>query len=192
MTGISGVLNFGDEQYARYIGDFVDQMDPATRAHLAVAYQNVIPIISALHTDSDKRGESFTIEDFIIDLDSIPVDESDEILSRRHHWILFAALLARLEKLGRRTQQIRPMAATIWTLIITEYPRLKALLPHNVVWTDAEKEWFELGESDGKLMENGINFDIPPQFAREPIVEQFARSLGVFYWPQKTRIGFVP
>lgn len=107
-------------------------------------------------------------------------------------WFLFAALLARLEKLGRRTEPVRPLAAATWTVIVTEYPRLKVLLPNNVVWTEDEKAWFELSESDKKLMEIGINYHIPPQFAREPIVERFARDLCVFYWPQKSRIGFVP
>lgn len=192
MTNIDAVLQLDDLQYAKYIAAFVDEMDPATRAHLAVAYQNLIPALSALRRVSEERGQTFTVEDLISQFAEEPDDERDEIGVRRRFWFLFAALLARLEKLARRTEAVAPIAASTWALIITEYPRLKALLPHNVVWKESEKEWFELDEPDEKLMEIGINYHIPPRFARDPVVERFATDLGVFYWPQKNRIGFVP
>lgn len=192
MSSQSDILSLSDIEYAKFIAEFVDQMDPATRAHLAVAYQNFIPYISALHRHYDKLGIPFTIENVIAEWEAESNPELDEIAVRRHSWFFFAALLARLEKLARRTEVVRPIAAAIWTVIITEYPRLKLLLPHNVVWSDEEKEWFQLQDSDERLMEVAINHHIPPQFSREEIVKRFASDLGLFYWPEKSRIGFVP
>lgn len=179
-------------RYAAFVADFVDDMDPATRAHVAVAYQNLIPWVSALHQTERERGFSFTIEQAIQILNDELEVRRDEINQRRFAWLTFAATIARLEKLARQETAIVPLAATIWTIIATEYPRLKILLPHNIVWTSEEKLWFDLARSDHELIQSCVNHDIPPIFASHEIVEKFADSLGLFYWPQKTRIGFIP
>lgn len=98
MTEISEILKSTDERYAIFVAEFVDGLDPATRAHLAVAYQNLIPTLSDFSGAYCTRGIPFTVEIFIIQLESELPLARDEINSRRISWFLFAALLARLEK----------------------------------------------------------------------------------------------
>ena len=178
--------------YTQFIADFVEEMDPATRAHVAVAYQNLLPWVGALYQYEKERGNSFTIESAIEILSHETELREDEINKRRFAWLGFAALIARLEKLARDDPSIIPMSATIWTIIATEYPRLKILLPNNVVWKSEEKVWFDLNESDADLIRQCVNHHIPPQFSSNEIVERFADSLGIFYWPSTSRIGFIP
>jgi hypothetical protein len=191
--GLSHVLELSDADYAKFIADFVDNMDGATRAHVAVAYQNLIPILSAIYSHNRKHGSDFTTEEFIKGA-AERVDElvSDEINSRRNSWFLFAAMIARLEKIARRDESVIPISATIWTKIATEYPRLKILLPHNVVWSDDEKAWFSFSDDDSDLIGLAVNHHIPTKFAKHPITERFAKSMDLFYWPSETRIGYVP
>ncbi|MGN6270805.1 MAG: hypothetical protein ACTHM0_13050 [Sphingomonas sp.] len=167
-------------------------MDPATRAHTAVAYQNLLPIISALYQHNRSKGAETSIEQFLSDLGDSLESTNDEIAQRRLSWFMFAGLIARLEKLARSDEEVIPVAATIWTIIATEYPRLKTLLPHNVVWKHDEKEWFELNISDRELIQTAVNHHIPPRFATHEIVKRFARDLDLFYYPSKTRIGYIP
>jgi hypothetical protein len=186
------LLAMEDLQYAQFVADFVDQMDGGTRSHVAVAYQNLLPMVSAFHTHNKQHGGSYFIEDLITDTAAKLESTQDEINSRRYSWFLFAALVARLEKLARTNDEIVPIGAAIWSIIATEYPRLKHTLPHNVVWSDAEKEWFDLCETDERLMSLAINNHIPLAFAQHDIIADFARRTGVPHWPSTHRIVFVP
>lgn len=191
-TSTLSIARLPSRQYLSFIVRFVDEMDPATRAHVAVAYQNFIPLVSALYQFNNERGVAFESEDLLESLADEAEKSSDEINQRRFSWLYFAGLIARLEKLARKDEAVVPVGATLWTIIITEYPRLKLLLPHNIVWKEDEKLWFDLDQSDAHLMELGVNHHIPPTFARHDIVRRFAKDLGVAYLPSKTRIGFIP
>lgn len=87
MANISDVLALSDVDYAKYTAQFVDEMDPATRAHLAVAYQNFIPYVSALHRVCDERREECSIENVIAEWASEPDDNMDEVTIRRHYLV---------------------------------------------------------------------------------------------------------
>jgi hypothetical protein len=117
---------------------------------------------------------------------------TDEISSRRVTWFLMAALVARLEKVAKSNPGVIAIGATIWTIILTEYPRLKILLPHNIVWSPVEKEGFDLHQPDEVMIERGMNYDVPLVFAEHTIVSDFAKRMNLFYFPWKERVGFVP
>jgi hypothetical protein len=188
----SSIARLPPDEYVPFIIQFVDEMDPATRAHIAVAYQNLIPLVSAYRQFNDERGLRFEIEDLLESLAAEVERPHDETNHRRFSWLYFAGLLARLEKLARHDEAIVPVGATLWTIIVTEYPKLRFLLPNNVVWKEDEKLWFDLELSDPELMELGINHHIPPKFAQHDIVRRFARDLGAIYLPSRTRLGFIP
>jgi hypothetical protein len=106
--------------YLTFVRDFVDEMDSATRAHTAVAYRNLLPIVTAMYQVTKAKGEKFEIEDLTRML-ARKVDEArDEINSRRLSWFLFSSYLGRLEKLARTHPEVIPLGAAIWTLIICE------------------------------------------------------------------------
>lgn len=187
------MLAFDDSTYAGMIAELFDNMDPATRAHVLVAYENLVPLLSAMWSAGKKQGEEVTVELFIpLVAEKLETAQGDEIGSRRWSWFLFAALLGRLEKLSRDSPAIAETGARIWCTIAEDAPRLKGLLPRNVVWKPEEKEWFDLSMADEKLTEWTINHAMPPMFAKLELVKAFAHSRGLFYWPSKSRIGIIP
>lgn len=197
------LLGLAPQAYAEAMRDFFDSMDPATKAHVVVAYENLLPVLSACYSQARKEGGSFTVEDFIRELGPRLDSYTDEVNSRRMAWSLFAALLGRLEKLAREDIGIKEIGAGmhrrqaakllgIWCGLVREMPRLKALLPNNVVWKQQEKDWFDLSKSDEAMLEYGLNHTIPPVFAKTAPVEAMAKGLGIHYWPGNTRIGIIP
>lgn len=192
LIEISRVLERTDEGYAQFVAEFVDGLDPATRAHLAVAYQNLIPTLSGMASAYKNRDIEFTVEIFISQLERDMSAVTDEINSRRLTWFLIAALLARLEKIAKRSARITDLGATIWTIVLTEYPRLKVVLPRNIVWSSQEKEWFDIDEPDKVLIERGMNYHVPFIFSNTEIMEDFARSMDISHHPMEGRIGYVP
>lgn len=186
------LLGLAPQAYAEAMRDFFDVMDPATKAHVVVAYENLLPVLSACYSHAKKEGGSFTVEDFIRELGPRLDTYTDEVNSRRMAWSLFAALLGRLEKLARDNAGIKELGAGIWCGLVREMPRLKALLPNNVVWKPQEKDWFDLSKSDADMLEFGLNHTVPPVFAKTVPVEAMAKELGIHYWPGNTRIGIIP
>ena len=187
------MLERTNEGYASFVAEFVDGLDSATRAHVAVAYQNLIPNLSGMARAFHGRDMPFTIEIFIRNLEQDLPIATDEINSRRLSWFLMAALVARLEKTANETPSTVDVGALVWTIILTEYPRLKILLPRNVVWSEEEKEWFDLSQTDAILIERGVNYDVPPIFSKTKVMADFARQMGLFYNPLEDRSGlFVP
>jgi hypothetical protein len=160
---------------------------------VAVAYQNLIPTLSGVARVYRSRNIAFTIEIFIRQLERDLPTATDEVNSRRLHWFFMAALVGRLEKIAKETPAVIDVGAVLWTIILTEYPRLKVLLPHNVVWSDQEKEWFDLSQTDATLIERGVNYDVPLIFSKTGIMADFAERMGLFYYPMQDRAGiFVP
>lgn len=186
------LLGFDDLSYASAVYEFVENMDAATKAHVMVAYENLLPVLSACYSHARKEGKSFTVEDFIRELGPRLESYTDEVNSRRMSWSLFAAMIGRLEKLARSNEQVKLIGARTWCLLIPEIPRLKALLPNNVVWRPEEKDWWDLTKTDEALVEYGLNHTIPPVFAKTEPVVTLAEQLGLHYWPANSRIGIIP
>ena len=115
-SAVERILDYSDTDYVSFVAKFVDNMDPGTRAHTAVAYENLLPIVSAAYTINKERGFDFTIEGLLADMWS-HIDDGDEIKKRRYSWFCFSALVARLEKIARRDQTIIPKAAATWTIM---------------------------------------------------------------------------
>lgn len=186
------MLTLDDNKYAELLFELYEQMDIPTRVHVVVAYANLIPILTGFYEHAEKAGRVFTVEHFIRETSSELESHTDEINSRRFAWFLFAAMLARLEKLSRHNEFIKEIGARIWCMLIVELPKQKVLLPENVVWKPEEKLWFDLSHTDNMLIQLGINNQIPPVFAQTETVKNFTKSLGLSYFPSRYRVGIVP
>jgi hypothetical protein len=181
------MLELDTPAYTRVVTELFEAMDPATRAHVLVAYENLLPVLSVLWSEGKKQGEEFTVEQFTREAArALDAATGDEINSRRWAWFLFATLLGRLEKLSRNDPGTADSGARIWCDIADASPRLKNLLPDNVIWRTDEKAWFDLSMPDDKLIEWTVNYAMPPMFSKLPQVQSFARSRGLFYLPSKT------
>mgnify|MGYP000689939726 CR=1 FL=1 len=95
------LLAFGNDQYATTIGEMFTGMDRGIRAHVLVAYENLLPVLSATYSVAQQRGDDFTIEHFIPQIvEKLEAAKGNEIATRRWSWFLFAAMLGRLEKIS--------------------------------------------------------------------------------------------
>lgn len=97
-------LEFDNFAYTKVVSDLFENMDSMTRAHVVVAYENLLPHLTAYWQVAKERGEDGSVEQFI-GMAAKRLDEvgSDEIRSRRWAWFLFAAMLGRLENCPSRT-----------------------------------------------------------------------------------------
>ncbi|WP_152975873.1 hypothetical protein [Ensifer adhaerens] len=158
-----------------------------------MAYENLLPVVSVMYSEAKKSGGVFTLDNFIPDVaQKLELSHGDEINSRRLAWFLFAALLGRLERLSKTNNGALTAGAKIWCLLAEDAHFLKRLLPSNVVWRSDEKVWFDLTQSDQKILEWTVNIAMPPMFAEHDAVGNFAQTHGFFVSPFKNRIGFMP
>src|SRR5215813_13961369 len=147
----AALLSLNDTAYANAMQRFVEEMEPATRAHVLVAYQNLILMLSALYS----HDRTVTIENTIQKIYSDLYSYRDEINSRRMTWFLSAALLGRLEKIARANSAVELVATKIWCILVSELPRLKMLLPDDIVWKEDEKRLFDLSVTDAEMIQSG-------------------------------------
>ncbi|MGJ8590810.1 MAG: hypothetical protein ACSHXW_22175 [Yoonia sp.] len=54
---LRAILNGGNTDYANFVKELFDGLDNATKAHVQVAYQNLIPIVGAMHNVAKQQGE---------------------------------------------------------------------------------------------------------------------------------------
>ena len=124
VNQIDAALNSDDRTYTQFVKEiFLDEMDPATRAHTLVAYMNLGPILTAMQVIiARKTGKTYTLEEFISGCWDHQENAEDEINSRRWAWLLYASLLMRLEKLARDNSETAEIGAQIWCSIAQDAP----------------------------------------------------------------------
>ena len=170
------MLRLADPAYAAAMRELFSGMDPSARAHVLVARRNLGGVHATLAAEDRMPPDQTALEKFIPIAAARMADSADDIVSRRWSWFLFAALLARLEKLSAATPAIAETGAEIWCAIVADAPRLKQLLPGNVIWKPLEKSGFDLELDDAQLVEWALGHAMPPVFARTEAVARFVRS----------------
>jgi hypothetical protein len=170
------MLRLADPAYAAAMRELFAGMDPSARAHVLVARRNLTGAIVALAAEDRMPPDQVALEKFIPIAAARMADSPDDIVSRRWSWFLFAALLARLEKLAAATPAIAEAGAEIWCAIVADAPRLKQLLPGNVIWKPQEKAGFDLDLADAEFVEWALGHAVPPAFSRTEAVARFVRS----------------
>ena len=185
------ILRGGNADYANFVREVFDGLDNATKAHVLVAYQNLIPIVGAMHNVARQQGSAFSIDDFIVECAEKQEAATDEINTRRFAWFLWAALVYRLVTMAGKDVGLRDTLAEIWCDIARCAPFLKALLPDNVVWKTDEKVWFELMIDDPKpgMVAWAINHGGPKTIWKAPAVKKLAEEYGLFYFEGAETMG---
>lgn len=191
------ILRGGNADYANFVRELFEGLDNATKAHVLVAYRNLIPIVGAMRNVARQQGSAFSIDDFIIECAEKRGTATDEINTRRFAWFLWAALVYRLVTMEGKDVGLRDTLAEIWCDIARCAPFLKALLPDNVVWKTDEKVWFELMIHDPKpgMVAWTINHGGPKTIWKTLAVKKLAEEYGLFYfegaettWP----VSYIP
>lgn len=173
------MLGLADPAYAAAMRELFAGMDSSARAHVLVAHHNLSGAVARLPAEGRKQPDRPALETFIPIAAARMADSPDDIDSRRWSWFLFAALLARLEKLATDTPAVAQAGAEIWCAIAADSPRLKQLLPGNVIWKPQEKADFDLELPDAALIEWTLGSAMPPVFSRTDAVAGFARDRGL-------------
>jgi len=166
-------------------------MDNATKAHVLVAYQNLIPLINVMRELNRKQGSAFSIDDFIVECAEKQGSAKDEINVRRFAWFLWAALVYRLVTISDSDVGLRDTLAEIWCGIARCAPFLKTLLPDNVVWKPNEKVWFDVMIYDPKpsMVAWAINHGGPKTIWKAPAVKTLAEEYQLFYHEGSGTLG---
>lgn len=177
------ILRGGNADYANFVRDLFATLDNATKAHVLVAYQNLIPLIGAVQHVARQQGSAFSIDDFIVECAEGQAAARDEINTRRFAWFLWAALVYRLVTMSGGDVGLRNTLADIWCDIARCAPFLKALLPDNVVWKPDEKVWFDLviHEPQPEMVAWAINHGGPKAIWKAPAVKKLAEEYGLSY-----------
>ena len=185
------ILNGGNENYANFVRELFDGLDNATKAHVFVAYQNLLPLIGAMHNVARQQGSAFSIDDFIVECAEKQEAAKDEINTRRFSWFLWAGLVYRLVTMSGKDVGLRNTLAEIWCDIARCAPFLKALLPDNVVWKPDEKVWFDLMINDPApgMVAWAINHGGPKAIWKAPAVKILAKDFGLFYFESAETMG---
>ena len=183
------MLRLADPAYAAAMRELFLGLDPSARAHVLVAHRNLRTGIEALATEGRTRPDQLALEKFIPLAAARMTDSPDDIDSRRWSWFLFAALLTRLEKLAATTPASAEAGADIWCAIAADAPRLKQLLPGNVIWKPLEKAEFDLDLPDDRMVEWTLAHAMPTVFAGREKIAAFSRSRGIIHEPEQDSPG---
>ncbi len=180
---LKAVLDGGNADYANFVQEVVGGLDNATRAHILVAYQNLIPTIIAMKNVARQQETAFSIDDFILQCADQEVDAKDEINVRRYAWFMWAALIYRLGTMSSRDAGLEETHGNVWCDIARCAPFLKALLPDNVVWSTEEKVWFTyvIQEPEPAMVEWAINHGGPKTIWKTNAVKKLAEEYKLFY-----------
>ncbi|QZH75509.1 MAG: hypothetical protein JY451_02530 [Erythrobacter sp.] len=178
---IEQMLALSPGDYALLIAATFEQMDRPTRAHVLVAKENLNPMYAGMKSAFHQEGERFSIEDLMRLVEArLLADDISEIGERRWSWTLLACMIKRLELNISEIPEFVEIAAVIWCHLADAAPLLKGLLPHNIVWSPEEKEWFDLSLSDDDLTQWTLNIVAPKVCAKHPVVQKFAQDRGLW------------
>ena len=178
------IMETDDAIFTAFVGETFSGMDRATRAHVLVAYQNLIPILSVMMTVAKRERTKSSIEYFIADCATQADNANDEVNSRRYAWFLFAAMLYRLGAIATKSDDLRDKVAYIWCSIARDAPLLKTLLPNNCVWKEEEKEWFsdKMRQPEQDFVVYTINHGSPKTIWDSPEIQRLAEEFGLRYF----------
>jgi len=177
-------LQATDPEFVSFCKHLFLEVEPATRAHILVAYKNVEPTIPIIIAYMRKNGRSYSLDDLIHTFSKEAERYSDEINSRRYTWSLWATLLYRLGKISEHGKSdIKEAAATIWCQFAEDAPLLKRLLPHNVVWSDQEKAWFDFSllRDDLDIIAYVVHYAMPKSLWGTDAVKKLADNHNFIY-----------
>lgn len=185
------ILNGGNADYANFVKELFGGLDNGTKAHVLVAYQNLIPIVGAMQNVAQQKGSAFSLDDFIVECAENQATAKDEVNTRRFAWFMWAALVYRLVTMSGRDVGLKDTLAEVWCDLARCAPFLKALLPDNVVWKPEEKVWFELMLADPEpgMVAWAINHGGPKTIWKSPAVKKLAEEYGLFYFDGEGTMG---
>ncbi len=141
-------LSLSESEYISKVRSLVDDLPPAGKIMLLVAYQNLDPLILAMK-EMKKEDKSLptSIEDLIRFMDPEGSKSDTEVGKRRKTWFWMAGLLKRIDKMKSEESK------DIWNQLIESGAHIHTVLPPNQLWSEDEKAYFShiKNEDDGRF-----------------------------------------
>jgi len=140
-----------------------------------VAYENLQPIETGFFMASKlDGGDATSYDDFLKFLTSIiERGRLDELHKRRIMYFINAGLIKRAGFKAYNNPELHDDVAIIWTMLIRGSAHLRALLEHNVIWSEEEKEFFTGIKNDYSGMRHAINIVMPKWLQDNIIIKNF-------------------
>lgn len=115
---------------------------PNGHAQILVALANV-KIMYEVHRDviRKKKGEDFTLDDFIRMLEGMLPETKEEIPRRRIMWFMTAAMIHSIGD-GGDDPEVKDRLAQIYIHLAEASEMMLDILRHNALWSDDEKIFF--------------------------------------------------
>lgn len=141
-------LCLSESEYISKVRNLVDDLPPAGKVMLLVAYQNLEALVLVMK-EMDKEDKSFptSIEDLIKFMDPEGSKFENEFEKRRMTWFWMAGLLKRIDKMKSEESK------DLWNKLTESGVHIHSVLPTNQLWNDDEKAYFShiKNEDDGRF-----------------------------------------
>lgn len=172
-----------DDQYARFVVDLVGGAEPATLAMVAVAYENLRPMLAAFE-NRPTPDVRMSLDQVIETMQSrIEAFKADPINARRYAWFLIAAHVTKLDRLAENTPSIRQRAVDNWIRLADAGLYIRQLLASNVVWKAEEKVWFDDVRTDLDGVRYVLTLSMPRGYRADPRAQSAASRYGFLLLP---------
>jgi len=185
VNAFTAALSFDGDAYTSFVIESLRGQDRFTLAMVIVAYANIQFILNAARTlQIGDRSNALTAQKFIESSSKAVLNEKlNEVNLRRHSWFLFSALLYRATHDVDASAASFEELANLWCEVAECAPVLKGLLPHNVVWSEEEKEAvspiYEGDDLDAMIYV--IHWIVGKRIWACSALEEFAHKHGVTY-----------
>jgi hypothetical protein len=182
------LLGMTDDHFARFVKELFETEAPPTHAMAVVGYMNMDGYLRAYEHLAQREGKVFDVDDFArIVFKEYASSPQDEIKQRRSSWFFMGTAALRLNRKAATNPALRSAAVDVWIMMASSGKYLKALLEHNVVWSDKEKEWFAglRNEKDG--IRYVINFAVPKLFHDDPAIMDLAKQNDIWILGQSAQ-----
>jgi hypothetical protein len=100
----------------------------------------------------------------------------DEINRRRHEWLLRALLVYRLMQKASANPLLKGADVEIWATLASSGQCLKALLEHNIIWSEEEKGCFGNLKDANDGVRHIVNLMVPNDYRADPIFQELAKK----------------
>ncbi len=185
-ANIAEVVKLADAPFIAAVRGMVEQGSPAGWTMLAVACQNLEPIMMAtteLAEENPGRGVPADVDGVIRFISNGIKSASDEIGRRRLMWLFQAALIRRATEIASRTPALQPDVAAIWILISRGCALIPEILAQNQLWSSQEKEYFTVIHTEKEGLKYGLHILAPAYLRKSDLLTKFAESNGILLLP---------
>lgn len=163
-------------EYANFVVSSIGGTDPATRAMVVVAIENLRPLLSATEGACQKLGKQYSFDDVLERMyrGLGEVGQDDPINSRRYTWFVLGMHVIRLDEIAARNDALVEVALNVWLQLAESARYIPKLLESNIVWKPDEKEWFSLLKTENDGRRYALTMSMPSAYRRHVRARAFA------------------